>query len=168
MNNDPANFPFPAPLIKLKRRRSLLPWWIIGFTWLFILFLAIIPVGVVFGLLKHDFNVSLLGFQTDDPFSVIGLCLILLFILKGIVALGLWTEKKWAVGLAKIDAIISIVVCCLSMVGPLLGLGHAFTIRLELIVLVPYFYKMNSIQYDWLYFDDQATDPNPEEISKPL
>jgi lipoprotein signal peptidase len=138
-----------------KRRRDLLPWWVIGSIWLFFLFTALIPVGIILGMLKYSFKISLLGLETSNPFSVTGLFLILIFIFKAITAFGLWAEKKWGVGLAKIDAVISIAICCLVMAYPLFAPGsHMISIRLELIILIPYYYKMNAIQYDWKYFDD--------------
>jgi hypothetical protein len=146
--------PLGADQPKYKRRRSMLPWWVIGFIWLFLVFFALIPLGIIFGILGHNFEISLLGLTTYNPFSLTGILLMLIFSFKGIIAFGLWTEKKWAVGAAKIDAIISIVVCCLAMAYSMFAL-HQFSLRLELIVIVPYFYKMNSIQYDWLYFDEQ-------------
>jgi hypothetical protein len=156
MDNNEINYQPNFTLSKFKRRRDLLPWWVIASIWMFLVFSAAVPVAIVFGLLRYNFNISILGLETNDPFSITGLFLMLLFTLKGITAFGLWTEKKWAVGLGKIDAAISIAVCCLVMAAPFVGLGHIFTIRLELIIVIPYFYKMNSIQFDWLYFDDQT------------
>jgi glucan phosphoethanolaminetransferase (alkaline phosphatase superfamily) len=165
MNENELNFqPLGVDLPKFKRRRNMLPWWVIGSIWLFLVFSAVMPVAIVFGLLGYNFEISLLGLTTHDPFSIAGIVLMLLFAFKGIIAFGLWTEKKWAVGVAKIDAIISIVICCSVMAYSMFAL-HQFSLRLELIVLVPYFYKMNSIQYDWLYFDDTALIPASTDVS---
>jgi len=156
VNYTDAQIDFPNT--KLERRRKLLPWWVIGFIWLFLLFFAIMPIGIVMGLLKYTFNISLLGITTDQPISLTGLFLISLFAMKGVTAFALWTEKKWAVGLAKVDAVISIAVCFLVM-GYIIFAQHGFSIRLELIVLFFYYYKMNQIQYDWENFE------SPELIS---
>jgi hypothetical protein len=117
-------------------------------------FFALMPVAVVVGLFRVNFEISLLGLTTHDPLSLTGISLILLFSFKGITAFALWTEKKWAVGVAKIDAIISIIVCCSTMAYALFTPGYSFSLRLELIAIIPYFYKMNSIEYVWLHFDD--------------
>jgi hypothetical protein len=95
---------------QLARRRSLLPWWIIGFTWLFFVFAALVPVIVIMGLLGKNFEISLLGITTYEPLSPAGIGLIVLFAYKGLVSFALWTEKIWAVDVARIDAIISIFV----------------------------------------------------------
>jgi hypothetical protein len=146
--------PISENIAKPSRRRKLLPWWVTCFLWIFIAFLVMIPVAIVFGLLHRIFLISLLGFSTNDPFSIIGLCLMLLFTFKGIVAFGLWTEKKWAVGVAKIDALLSIVICCVAMILSIVGPNHGFNLRLELIAIIPYYIKMKNIQYTWENFDN--------------
>lgn len=146
------------PKKRIERRRKLLSWWVIGFLWVFLLFASLMPLALVMGLLKYTFQMSLLGLSTDQPISVIGLALFLLFSFKGVIAFALWTEKKWAVGLAKVDAIISIVVCFLVMAYSLFVL-HSLSLRLELIVLFFYYYKMNQIQYDWENFGIPETIP---------
>ena len=146
------------PKKRMERRRKLLPWWVIGFIWLFLVFFAIMPVAIIMGLLKYNFEISLLGLTTYQPISISGLSLILLFAFKGVVAFGLWTEKRWAVILAKIDAIVSIVVCFSAMAYAFFVL-HSFSLRLELIVLFLYYYKMNQIQHDWENFGSpESTD----------
>lgn len=141
----------------------MLPWWVIGFIWIFLIFTALMPVGIVFGFLKIPFAVSLLGLTTSDPISLTGIFLIFLFAFKGITAFGLWTEKTWAVDVAKIDAIVSIVICCWVMIFPLIAAGHSYSIRLELIALIPYYIKMNKIEYDWKNFDTPEVIPFPLE-----
>jgi hypothetical protein len=160
MNENNINYPHPQidfPKRRLERRRKLLPWWVIAFIWLFLAFFALMPFGIVMGLLNFKFEISLLGLSTNNPVSLIGLFLILLFSFKGITAFALWTEKTWAVGLAKIDAIISIVICFSVMAYALFVSHHSFSLRLELIAIFPYYYKMNQIQYDWENFEGPDT-----------
>jgi hypothetical protein len=154
LNSFDAQLDFPQK--RLQRRRKLLPWWITAFIWLFLVFFVIMPVAVIMGLLKYNFEISLLGITTHQPISLIGLFLILLFSFKGVIALALWTEKAWAVGLAKVDAIISIVICFLVM-GYAIFVQHTFSLRLELIVLFLYYYKMNQLQYDWGNFESPGS-----------
>lgn len=153
----------PLPHI-IKRRRNLLSWWVIGFTWMFLLFFAAIPVAIVFALFKRNFQLSLLGLSTNDPFSAIGIFLMLLFAFKSIIAFMLWTEKKQAVLFAKIDAIISSLICCAVMVYVSITLTiHLINFRLELIVIIPYFLKMQKIQHDWEHFNDTETGADVEQ-----
>jgi len=153
-NTDYQDTALSAP--KLQRRRKLLPWWVLAFTWLFIVTSAIIPVGIIIGLLGYDFSLALLGLSTTQPLSLIGAVVMLLFLVKGITGLALWTEKTWAVRLAKVDAVTSIAVCFGVMAYALFE-NKSFSFRLELIVLLFYYFKMAKIQYDWENFDEGKT-----------
>lgn len=136
----------------LKRRRELLPIWIKIFIWMFLVFGLAVPVGIVFAILNKDFQLSLYGIETSSPRSLIGILLFGIFILKFITALGLWTEKKWAVKLGKIDAILGITLCGIVMIIlPFFGENGVFklNLRLELIALIPYLIKMNKLQREW-------------------
>jgi len=160
MDQDASNFPNPpANLNKPQRRRQLLPWWVVGFVWIFMVFGALMPIAIIMGLLHFNFQLSLLGLTTDQPMSLIGGSLIFLFLFKGAIGLALWMERAWAVKLAKVDAIISGLVCIGVMVY-VLYCDHSLSLRLELIAIIPYYLKMNSIQYDWENFDyEEATQP---------
>lgn len=133
------------------RRRDLLPIWIKIFVWIFLFFGAIVPIVVIFGIFGMKLNLSLYGLDTIEPISLLGMFITLLFALKAVVAFGLWTEKKWAVNWAIIDAIIGIIVCVLVMgILPFVGTGLSFSLRLELIALIPYLIKMIKINPEWI------------------
>ena len=135
---------------KVYRRRDLLPWWIKAFTWIFLVFGAFIPVCLIFGIAGYNFEISLYGFETFDPLSIIGLSLIILFLFKAIVGYGLWTEKKWAIDSGIIDAITGITICVFMMfVYPFINPIPGFKIRMELLVLIPYILKLKKIKTDW-------------------
>ena len=128
-------------------RKALIPLWIKIFSWIFLLFGIIAPVGFLFSLFDHSFYLSLYGFQTNNPLSILGLLIITLFILKGTVAFGILSFKSWAVKLAIIDAIIGIAACTFSMIYVIYNQNFSF--RLELIALIPYLIKMRKIKSDW-------------------
>lgn len=135
-----------------KKRRALLPIWIKIFVWIFMIFGLIAPLGLIAGLLGFSFELSLYGLETFRPISVLGLGIILLFALKGTVAFGLWWEKTWAVLWAMIDATLGIMICIFSMVVlPLITEnGSQFlTFRFEILLLIPYFVRMNRIRALW-------------------
>jgi len=98
-----------------QRPRDLLPIWIKVFIWLFMIAGVFIPIVIVVGLLGGPTSLSLYGLETYYPFSLIGLVISSLMALKGVVAFGLWFEKKWAVKLAMLDAIIGLVTCIFVM-----------------------------------------------------
>lgn len=134
----------------IKRRRDLLPIWIKIFTWIFLIFGIISIIIPILGLFLEKVDLSLYGLSTTSAFSPIGIAIVLLFLFKGIVAYGLWFEKKWAVQFAIIDAIIGIVVSSYVMIiQPFIDGTRNFNIRLELVALIPYLMKMRKIQKQW-------------------
>lgn len=133
------------------RRRDLLPVWIKIFTWIFMVFGMIAPIAIVLGLSGTEFTLSLYGLETYQPISVLGLTILSLFIIKTIVAVGLWTEKSWAITLAIYDAIAGIAVCVFTMaVLPfIMKNGLNINFRLELLILIPYLIKLYKIKPLW-------------------
>jgi hypothetical protein len=113
---------------------------------------CLMPIAIVCGLLKIDFQLGAFGLMTNNPFSASGLILMAIFIFQGIVAFALWTEKDWAVSLAKFDSIIMIVFCIVVMFYYMVSKNH-LNIRLEIVVLGLFSYKLNKIQYNWENFD---------------
>lgn len=144
---------------KYHRRRDLLPIWIKVFIWIFMIFGAIALIGLVLGLFGMNIQLAFLGLETNNPLSITGIFIILMFLTKGIIAYGLWTEKTWAINIAKIEAIISGVICVLLMFGIQTVYQtssfnvRSFNIRFELILLVLYYNKLSKIEYDWEAFD---------------
>lgn len=136
----------------LKRRRDLLPIWIKVFLWIFLVFSMIVPFGLIFGILGFQFGLSIYGLETSNPLSITGLLIMLFFAFKGVVSFGLWTEKDWAINLALVDAVTGIVACAIVMlILPLIPEPNSyhFSLRLELIALIPYLKKMKKIKEDW-------------------
>lgn len=135
----------------VKRRRSLLPWWIKVFLWIFMVFAIIAPAGIVLGLMEVPFQLSLYGLTTNDPLSMVGLFLTAVFLLKGIVAVGLWSEKDWAINLGMVDAVLGIAVCVFMMIiYPLINnTGFQVTFRLEIVLLILFLIKLSKIKNDW-------------------
>lgn len=136
------------------QRRQLLPWWIKTFCLLFMFFGPVAFLGLVAAVFGVRFELALYGFETMDPLSPIGLFITSQFILKGIVSYGLWNEKRWAMKVAIVDAFLSIGVCTFSMVWQPL-MGYSLSLRLELVILVPYLLKLLKIQAQWLGYPPQ-------------
>ncbi|HMK20599.1 MAG TPA: hypothetical protein VK492_20505 [Chitinophagaceae bacterium] len=137
--------------LKNKRRKDLLPWWVKVFIWIFLIFGAIAPLGLILGILGYKFEVSLYGFETNEPISIIGISIILIFLFKGFTAYSLLKEKNWAIILGIMDAIIGIAICSFAMLYPLFNsdAGVSLTFRLELVLLIPYLLKMIKIKSEW-------------------
>ena len=124
-------------------RKTLIPTWIKIFSWIFLAFGVLALIAVAVGLLGYQFAMALYGFETSDPISTVGLIITLLFLLKGMVAFGILTKKDWAVNLAIADALIGIGICIYSIIVV------TAVVRLELLALIPYFYKMWKIRSNW-------------------
>lgn len=137
----------------LKRRRELLPLWIKIFIWLFFVFGAMVPLVWILYLIGYETGVlTIYGFGSTNPFSLLGLFISAIFLFKAAVSYGLWTEQRWAVDWAINDGIAGIILCIISMlVLPFLNSesGIHIVFRLEILVLVPYIWKMRAIGLDW-------------------
>jgi hypothetical protein len=142
--------------ISTKKRKTLIPWWVRFFIWIFLFFGTIVPFGLIFGILGYKFQLSIYGLQTNEPISLIGISIIVIFLFKGITSYSLLKQKVWAVTLGIIDAIIGISICSFIMIYPFIspdsGLNSTFSI--ELLLLIPYLLKMVKIKTDW----EQAID----------
>jgi len=135
---------------KPVNRRALLPAWIKVFCWLFMLMgvagIACLTIGIFGG----TADLSLYGFETKEPLSLTGSLIIALMLFKAFTAYSLWFEKDNAIQLGKIDAIAGIVICVISMVAiPIFVKDAGVSIRLELLLLLPYYYKLENIKNAW-------------------
>lgn len=136
----------------VSRRRNLLPWWIKFFIWIFLIFGIAVLAGILFLIIGWDFQLSLYGLRTTTPGSFIGISILILFAFKAFISYSLWTEKGYAVKLAIVDAIMGCVICFLVMgIIPFIaeGDGLRFQFRLELLLLIPYWIKLDKIKNQW-------------------
>lgn len=141
---------------KIIVRRTLLPIWIKLFCWLFMI-MGILAVGsFIFGILGKNADISLYGFETNEPFSIVGLFIIIIILFKAFCAYSLWFEKDIAIKVCKFDAVLGVLICIFSMfVMPFINENSIFTFRLEIVLLIPYFMKINKIEYQWINLEDQ-------------
>jgi hypothetical protein len=135
-----------------NRRRNLLPIWIKIWLWIFLVLSLIVPIGLLAGFLDALFPISLYGIETNEPLTLIGIALMLLYGFKGVVALNMWVEKKQAIQLAIIDAYVGIAICVfVVIVLPLIQFQDELHLnfRLELVALILYLIKMKKIKTEW-------------------
>ncbi len=149
MENQNPNILDESLIEKKERRRDLLPLWIKIFTWIFIIFGVISPFAALIGVLGYPIDLAIYGLSTQQVLSLSGGIIVLIFLLKGIVAFGLWFEKKWAINLAIFDGIIGIITCFIIM-GIILSEYNSFNFRLEILILIPYLITMFRIKDEWL------------------
>jgi hypothetical protein len=135
----------------LPRRRTLVPWWMKVFSYLF-LFMAAISVALypLAFMLDYNFKVALYGLESTDRTSFITLVVFVLFILKGATAFGLLFEKDWAIELGLIDAAVGFAACIFVGLYAMFGSGsYMASFRVELIFLVIYAIKLRKMQEVW-------------------
>lgn len=131
-------------------RRKLLPIWMKVFIWIFMVAGTFVLMAFIIALFSVRYESSLYGLESQNRLSPVGLFICFLFISKGLVAYGLWTEKDWAVSLGIADAIIGIIVCTAVMLVPSISASSGFAFRAELIALIPYLMKLLKIRPIWM------------------
>ena len=132
-------------------RKKLLPVWIKVFAWIFMIAGPFVLLAFIVSLFSVRFDSAIYGLESHEPLSAIGLFIFMIFILKAIVAYGLWTEKDWAVNLGIVDAIIGIVACSAVMAVPSITSTQGFRFRAELFVLIPYLVTLLKLRPKWLH-----------------
>lgn len=131
-------------------RRKLLPWWIKTFCWIFMLLAVCAAGSLIMNLFISNVNLSIYGFSSETAYSGTGIFIIAVMLLKGFAAYSLWFEKPNAIIIAKIDAVCGIAICIASLfILPFSTADGHFSIRLEILLLVPYYMKVNKIEYEW-------------------
>ena len=133
-------------------RKRMLPLWIKIFTWIFLIISAFAPIVFVIGLMGFNAQLALYGLETNEPLSLTGIIITALFIIKGITAFGLLKEKDWAIKIGIVDAILGIVICTLVMLYPIINSDFKFSLRLELVALIPYLLTLLKIKTQWETF----------------
>ena len=129
------------------RRKDMIPKWIRFFCWLFAILGSFIMLGIMATqIFPLYFNATVYGFSTGQTGYVTTL-ICGVYVLKLLTAIGLLTEKDWAVKLAIADGIIGLALCAYSII---VSFAHGiFPLRLEIFVLTPYLVIMRSIRKDW-------------------
>ena len=131
-------------------RRKLLPWWIKTFCWIFMIMGVCGIASLIGSLFIENIDLSIYGFLSNTAYSGIGVFIISIMIFKGFAAYLLWFEKENAILIGKIDAILGIVICIASMFAiPFISENSHFNFRLEILLLIPYYLKLNKIEYEW-------------------
>ena len=133
-------------------RRSLLPFWMKVFIWLFMFAGVLSIICLVAGIAGASMEMSLYGLESNEPLTMTGMIILLLFILKGAVGFGLWFEKDWAVLLGITDAIMGIGICLYLTVSSTFlhnTSGSINNFRLELVALIPYLIRLWKIRSAW-------------------
>ena len=131
------------------RRKQLLPTWIKVFTWIFLVISVFAPIALILGMVGYETQLAIYGLETNEALSSIGVAVISLLIIKGITSIGFLKETDWAIKLGIIDAIFGIAICISIMIYSLVNAEVHFSFRLELLLLLPYLFKLAKIKSEW-------------------
>jgi hypothetical protein len=140
------------------RRKFMIPQWIRVFSWIFAICAPIGVLGTLIWLITGGWGeYSLYGFTSQNSGAVVSILFLFVWALKALAAIGLLTEKDWAVKAAMADAIIGIAVCVAAMIflpwSQTVTTGGStnthYNLRLELALLIPYLMKMWKIRDQW-------------------
>lgn len=133
-------------------RKKLLPLWIKVFMWIFLIIGSFVPIVFILGIMGYNAKLAVYGLETNKAFSSIGIIISAILVIKTITAFGLLKEKDWAIKLGIVDAILGIKVCTIVMLYPIINPEIKFTLRLELVALIPYLLKFLKIKTQWESF----------------
>lgn len=142
------------------KRKEVLPTWIRGFAWLFLLFcitpLAYIP-KFIYG---HAFEIEAFGIEVTqtDYNPTVALYLSSLLFLSSIVAYGILWGKKWAVDLGIIYGSIALATSIYANIQSIIGFYSysGFHISLEPLFLVPFMITLYQKRKEWRAFPIQG------------
>lgn len=129
------------------RKRSLLPWWIKIFCWIFMV-IGMLSLFVVFLVIaNYEPELEIFGFNANENHPYNSILILFSFLFLGVTGYLLWFEKRKAIIIGQINALWGIILCLISM-----GLGLVngnFVFRIELFFLVLFFVKLSQIKPKW-------------------
>ncbi len=110
------------------------------FVYFFLLWSILLPVAVVFSLVGMNAPMSMYGLDSSSAFTDAGPVLLGIFLLKFMVAWKVFTNHRFALRWAIVDAIIGIIICSWMLIRDfVIGADHVdIQVRFELIPLVLY------------------------------
>lgn len=148
MENNSTDLLNDTDLVLDSKRKALLPWWIKTFSWIFLVLGVIAIICLAIGFFVDGLALAIYNLETTEIYSLPGLSIFMIYLLKGITAYGLLFGKSWGVQLALADAVIGIVICLATMFFNISN-SSGINFRLELLLLIPYLIRMIRIQDAW-------------------
>lgn len=135
--------------VKPFSRRTLLPIWMKVGCWFFMFMGALSLLSFIEGVFGSSAGIEFYGLNDDSTFSIKGMILTTVLLFKAFTAYSFWFEKDNAITLGKIDAVAGIIICIVMMIlSPMLENG-TFSLRIELLFLIPYYMRISKMEYSW-------------------
>ena len=138
----------------LPPRRALLPWWIIVFSWIFII---ICPIDIVTRVLQYTgMDLSMFDMVTKTEIAFKDVLSVANSIFTLVAIYGLFREKDWAINIAILNALVSVADTLYTTNDATAGAGSETEIAVAwsiyafgLIMLGIYLFKLFRIRKDW-------------------
>lgn len=130
-------------------RKNLIPAWIKFFCWLFLLFGILGFLGLLSFYFNPIYTVDLFGINAANNNLYLSLISTLVIIFNGVVAYMLIAKEDKAVEIAKINALINIVICIITTILNLY-FYNKFTLRIEIFLIWFFYSNMREIQFKWI------------------
>ena len=134
-----------------KLRKKLVPLWIKIFGWLFIVMgisLPLLPIVTTFMHRPAAYMIFGLQYQ-GSPFHPMALFISAIILSLAVSAYGLLFGKPWGLNACLVTGYGGIAICLLTMAYSIFALS-TLTIRLELVLQIPYLLKLRRIRPFWL------------------
>src|SRR5690606_12159872 len=123
------------------------PLWLKFISLTYFLYSLFVSYTLLFWKIHPNLQISGYGFFTNNPLSLVGITLILVFLLNGFSAFQILFEKKNAIQITKLTSIIGISICLLSLLkNPFLISSHSFSFPFEIFVLVIVYSTVRKIE----------------------
>lgn len=130
-------------------RRQLVPLWIKIFGWIFMVMGAVIPLlAIVAVAMGQPASYEIFGLQyRGSPFHPMALFICAVILSLAVSAYGLLFGKSWGLNACLATGYGGVAICLGTMVYALMQ--GQFTLRLELLVQLPYLIKLHRIRPLW-------------------
>jgi hypothetical protein len=155
MDNEeqPPNAELRTPTVVARTpedRKRLVPTWTKVFGWLFIIMGVSVPVlAIVVPILDEPANYAMFGLSfRGSPFHPMALLISAIILSLAISAYGLLFGRSWGLNACLGTGYLGVAICFFSTCYGIFALG-ILSIRLELLVQVPYLMRLHQIRPHW-------------------
>ncbi|MEM7084042.1 MAG: hypothetical protein AAF465_15035 [Pseudomonadota bacterium] len=133
----------------VQYRKAMIPLWIKVFGWLFLVFGALMPVLFIVSLITGSpVTLNIFGFvYHGPPLALPAMLLCLVFAALSVAAFGLLFAKDWGVKVCLVVGYLCLAMALTSTVVSVLN--GVFFLRLEILFLVPYLWKLHKMSAKW-------------------
>jgi hypothetical protein len=140
-------------------RKQLIPLWIKIFGWLFMAMGVAVPLlAVVMAALGQPASYEMFGLRHQgSPFHPMALLISTIILSLAVSAYGLLFGRSWGLNACLVTGYGGVAICLGTMAYSLFSQG-SLTIRLELLLQVPYLLKLHKIKPLWLTTGQRASE----------